>query len=241
MKKITNLTLSVFALLLAIAGVNAQTPYNTTGNSPANAGTVNFSVTVPKAADLRTDGGATADNGASVTTASASNDALLVNLNFSDASPNQANVTSVSPFMTATVPVRMRSNASYQVLAFRNGTLNATGAGDFKASDVGIGLINVTRTGTGLNAAGTDTPNGFQNDPASATVTNGQPAYSKTLADIGTATSGDLLLSGDRISNGGDNTSTNNFNTAQIKLAVKPQYYTPGTYTETLKVYIVTP
>lgn len=241
MKKITTISLALCAMLLTAVFASAQTPYNTTGNSAGNAGSVGISVTVPKSSDLRTGGAATPNNGASVTTASTANDALAVSLNFADASPNQSNVSATSPYMYATVPVRMRSNSNYEVFAFRAGTLNSTNIEDFRASDVGFAIINVTRGTGGLHSAGTDTTtSGFGSDPTTAPIVNGLPSYSKTLADVDTASGVTKILSGSRISQGGDNTSTDNFNTADLRFAVKPQYYTPGTYTETVKVYIVT-
>lgn len=242
MKKLTNITFALFTVLFASVFAGAQTPYQTTGNDAANAGSVGLTVIVPKTADLRTGGTATAVNGATVTTSSLANDALSASLTFADASPNQTNVSATSPYMSATVPIRMRSNSNYDVFVMRAGTLISTNVEDFRASDVGFGIINVSRLTGGLHFAGSDTvSSGFGADPTSAPVTNGQPSYSKTLADVSTAAGVTKILSGARISNGGDNTSTNNYNSADLRFAVKPQYYTPATYTETVKVYIVTP
>ncbi len=240
MKNTVKFAIAFFAAIFSVGIANAQTPYSVTGNQ-ANPGVVNISVNIPKAADLRTGGAASGDFGATVTAQSNTNDALSVSLNFADASPNNTAVSAANPFMYATVPVRMRSNADYEVYAFRTGTLSSTAVEDFRASDVGFGVINVVRTGA-LVSSGSDTvTSGFGSDPISATITNGQPTYSKSLADVPTATTGTKILGGTRISQGGDNTSTNNFNSADLRFSVKPQYYTPGTYTETVKVFIVTP
>lgn len=240
MKNTIKFAIAFFAVAITATFANAQTPYQTTGNSEATAGIVNLSVTVPKAADLRTGGLASAVNGAEVTTGSTENDKLIVSLNFTDASPNNSEVSEGSPFMSATVPIRMRSNFAYVVQATRAGNLASGPVEDFRASDVGFGVILAARSGA-LVSSGSDTAGAFGSDPSSATITNGQPTYSKSLNDIPTGTSGTQIFGGDRISQGGDNTSTNNFNSADLRFSVKPQYYTPGTYTETVKVFILTP
>ncbi len=242
MKKLTNITFALLAVLFTSVFANAQTPYITTGNSAEEAGSVGMTVTVPKTSDLRTGGASTAVNGATVSTSSQANDALSATLTFTDASPNQTGVSATNRFMSAIVPIRMRSNSDYEVYAMRAGTLNSSNIQDFRASDIGFGIINVSRPTGGLHFAGSDTvTSGFELDPTTAAVTNGQPSFSKTLADVDMVAGVTKILSGNRISNGGDNTSTDNFNSADLRFAVKPQYYTPGEYSETVKVYIVTP
>lgn len=248
MKNTIKFAVAVFAALFAASFANAQTPYATTGNA-GNAGAVNLSVNVKSASDLRTGGVPTSAGGADVLSASNENNALVVSLQFNDASPNQTDVMAAAPFMTATVPIRMRSNDSYQVFAYRAGTMNNTAAEDFLASDVGFGVIDVVRTGS-LVAGGSDTVEpGFGSDPASAAVSNGEVSYSKSLADLDIVSTssapntGTKIMSGDRISLGGDNTTTNNYISANLKFAVKPQYYTPtsSAISETISVYILTP
>lgn len=255
MKNLIKLTMAALAVMFTITGGNAQTPYQTTGNSEANAGTTALSITVAMSADLRSGGNINAINGATGSGAS-NNDALNVNLTFADVTPSQAGVSSSggNRFLRAYVPILLRSNAPYQVKAFLVGAAAGIPAGlgnsgDFKTGDIGFGLrLNETACTPG-SAGCLVTSNEVQkdvlaNDPAGAGATNnGQTVYaangSLNFVGVG-AGNATTIAHGDRISVRGDNTSAN-WRRVILGFAIKPQYYTPATFTDTLKVFITTP
>ncbi len=113
MKKLTNITFALFAVLFTSVCANAQTPYQTTGNSEANAGSMGLMVNVQKSADLRSGGGVNALNGATGSGAS-NNNALDVNLTFDDVTPSQTGVSNSggNRSMRAYVPIKLRSQCS---------------------------------------------------------------------------------------------------------------------------------
>ncbi len=254
MKNIIKLTTMSFLLLCAAIAANAQTPYNTTGNSDANAGSVGVSVTVPKSADLRSSSNASGADGGATLTGVSNNNALDVSLNFTDVSPNNTSVNGTSAgssrFLRARIPIRIRSNAAYQIKAFMEGTGanaipgGAGNSGDFKTGDIGFGLNDTSSpSGSSLLFSGgsINVSSPFNNAPENTTVTNGQPAYSSTLNNIGQGSANaTTVASGSRISTRGDN-SSDNWRSVRMRFAVKPQYYTPGTFSDTFKIFVVTP
>jgi|ERR1043166_1175960 hypothetical protein len=189
-------------------------------------------------------------NGGSVADA-AQGSAISATVQFGDISPNN---TTAAPYVIATLPLQVRSNCNYTFNALRAGNIAASSPGTFGASDVGVTLNNFNGTGdSGLLFAGavagaqTGTATGFlasDGNPAStATLTNGVATYAGALNGISTSTP-TALVNGTRVSNGGDNTSTNNALTFKLNFVIKPQYYTTGSgaplaFTETLTFGIV--
>ena len=204
--------LSVFALVLsAVVFANAQA---------VTSGTVQFDVSVQPAFDLRNDGPATASPGVTVNTQTA-NGALGTTITINDASPNVNNAT-----LTASAPIRMRSNATYKLTALRaNG--DSPSATDFEDSDIKMGITYTTRSGANVNTGGTD-----------AAEPGWGAAPTKTVGDLtGFAAK---IAGGSRISNGGNNLSTDNFVKASLNFSVARAYYTPiNNYTETVSLAIV--
>ena len=204
--------MSVFALMLsAVVLANAQAVTN---------GTVDFDVSVQPAFDLRADGPATASPGVSVNSQTA-NAALGTTITISDASPNVNNAT-----LTASAPIRMRSNAQYKLTALRSGSSTPSGP-DFESSDIKMGITYTTRSGANVNTGGSDTAeSGWGVSPT------------KTVGDLtGSALK---IAGGDRISNGGNNLSTDNFVQASLNFSVARAYYTPiNNYTDQVTVAIV--
>jgi hypothetical protein len=208
------ITIKNFALMFCLTFcfaviANAQT---------INSGTVDFSVTTPAAFDLRGNGASTAGNGVQIQTNSNTNTSLSVNLVMGDAGPGNSNA------MTASVPLRLRSNAPYKLTAVRTGenTQVDNDAAAFDASDITVG-ITVVRNAGGLVASGADIPN--------AAVTK--------LSNIDKITGSTTLMTGDRISNQGSNSmSSNNYITATLQFNATHQYYSVGTYSEQITLGI---
>lgn len=216
--------------LFVAAAANAQV----TGNI-GSPGMVNFSVTVPDSFDLRSGGNATASDASITGTSHITNNALSMTLNFGDVSPNVNN-----SMLSVAVPIRLRSNRTYGVYASRTGTSTAS-LGDFESSDIGMGITYNARSGA-LVDSGTDTPvTSWGSDPAAATVSNGVPTFSQKVDDLSATAL--KISNGSRISLGGDTTSTNNFVEANLRFAVKRQFFTATTspYTDTVNVHIAAP
>ena len=191
----------MFALTLGCAvAANAQA---------ITSGTVDFSVAVPEAFDLRSNGTVT---GVGITNspAQSANTMLGVVLSVADASPNIDNSA-----LTAAVPIRMRSNRSYRLQAARQ-TADAVSAQDFDSSDIGMSLSTPVRSGAQVNAGG---------DTIIAPYTVGGGG---NVGGLATGLSGGTtIVNGDRISNQGDNNSSDNFATATLNFSIARQYYTP--------------
>jgi hypothetical protein len=140
---------------------------------------------------------------------------------------------------------RVRSNAGYKLTAQVGslvGVTDGTASGvsttlqGIKTGDIGFGFtVAIDRSGLSVVGGGA-TPtrtdsivSGFDVTTGWPSVTNGHtPAFTKTLHDIFAADT--QILSGDRISASGDNSSSDNFLLLTVGLATQPQYLTPGAF-----------
>lgn len=205
MKRITkNIVLSLGVIFGLALAANAQA---------IPSGTVDFSVAVPNAFDIRGNGTPTVTSGIT-TSGGTANNALGVTLTVIDASPNINNAA-----LTANVPIRLRSNAAYQLTGIYNPTggnpISITPSNaDLDASDIGMSITYNPRSGARVNTGGTDT-----------VVTGWQTGGGKTAADLDQF--GVQISTGARISNQGTNLSTDNFETANLNFTIARQYYTP--------------
>ena len=144
------------------------------------------------------------------------------------------------------VVFRLRSNAPY-VLTAQAGDLvgisddvGNTADSTIKTGDIGFGFTaaidqsgkfvaggGATPTRTDTIAPGFDMRNGW------LSVSGGKtPAFTKTLHDI--YGQNVQILSGPRISAGGDNSSEDNFITITIGIAALPQYWNTGAFSGTV-------
>jgi hypothetical protein len=200
-------------------------------------GTANLSGTVSNFVELTSVGSATlsgntvaANPGSTSTVQSgvSGGDALLVNIDLGEIGP-----TNTSLFVRAQVPLQLRSNGAYVLSVQRTAF---TTSSDILPADVGFGLADFTRLGTGT-IVGTDT-NGTQGDPTlaangSPNPTTGRYEYTQAkgdLADFGAATS---ILTGSRILSPVPrlNAGSLNFNAV---FSVKPQFFQSGTFNATV-------
>ena len=173
----------VFCLMLGVA-VNAQ----------IGAGTIDFNVTVAPSFDIRSGGPGTGLNGMTVTNGVSANSALSALVTVADASPNIDN-----SVLTASVPIRLRSNAPYKLNATRTGGSTAS-ATDFESSDIAMNITFVSgRTAPQVEP-------GADNVIAVGNV----GALSATAFQI---------ANGARISTSGNTVSTDNFITANLNFS----------------------
>src|SRR5213083_717869 len=142
-------TIKVAALAAMITALFAVA-----ADAQTTTGTVSMSATVSKFVEINSGGAVTlsGNSGGGVTTDGVANNPLAVSINLGELGPSNSN-----SFVTASVPLKLRSNAAY-VLSM-NATVTSTGTTSNKigAADVGFGLGSVTRSGTGVNTSGTDT------------------------------------------------------------------------------------
>ena len=141
MKKTISTFFAIALVLMIGASINAQT---------ISSGTVDFSVTVNPSFDIRSGGAGTGLNGMVVSGGVNSNQALSASVTVADASPNIDN-----SVLTASVPIRLRSNAPYKLNATRTGTSTAS-ATDFESSDIAMSIAFNARSGAQVNTSGAD-------------------------------------------------------------------------------------
>jgi hypothetical protein len=208
----------VALLIAAAASASAQT----------NTGSVAMSATVSKFVEIQSGGAVTltGNSGGGVTTDGAAGSPLGVAINLGELGPSNA-----SAFVTATVPLRLKSNAAY-VLSV-SATVSSTGstANKITAADVGFGLGAVTRTGTGVNASGTDT-NATSGDPTlaangSVNATTGRYEFTATRSNLSAFATSTTALSGSYIMNAVPRTNNNGLGVPAV-FAVKPQFFENG-------------
>lgn len=192
-------------------------------------GTVAMNATVSKFVELNSGGAVTlsGNSGGGVTTDGTVNNPLAVSVNLGELGPSNTN-----SFVTANVPLKIRSNAAY-VLSM-SATVTSTGSTSNKigASDIGFGLGSVTRSGTGVNTAGTDT-NATSGDPTlaangSVNATSGRYEFTATKSNLGAFSSSSTVLNGAFIMNAVPRSNTNGL-TVPAMFAVKPQFFEDGT------------
>jgi hypothetical protein len=144
---------------------------------------------------------------------------------------------------------RLRSNAGYKLTAQVGSLVGMTDGAPsgvsnslqaIKTGDIGLGFTSaIDRSGLSVVNGGpsptrTDSiVTGFDVTAGWPAVTTGHtPAFTKTLHDIFGADT--QILSGDRISASGDNSSSDNFLTVTVGVATLPQYMTPGAFSGTV-------
>jgi hypothetical protein len=156
-----------------------------------------------------------------------------------------------SDVLSAPTPLvfRLRSNAGYKLTAQVGSLVGMTDGAPsgvsntlqaIKTGDIGFGFTSaVDRSGLsvvngGASPTRTDSiVSGFDITAGWPAVSTGHtPAFTKTLHDIFGADT--QILSGDRISASGDNSSGDNFLTVTVGIATLPQYMTPGAFSGTV-------
>ena len=230
-KSIKTAASAVFMTALFVVAANAQT----------TTGIVNMSGTVSKFVEIQSNGAITlaGNSGGGVTTDGTLNTALAAVVDLGELGPSNA-----SSFVTATVPLKLRSNAAY-VLSM-NATVASTGssANKIAAADIGFGLGSVTRSGTGVNTTGTDS-NATSGDPTlaangSVNATSGRYEYTATRSNLAAFASSTTALNGAFILNAVPRSNLNGLTVPAI-FSVKPQFYEVGTTTAAVTFTITAP
>jgi hypothetical protein len=223
-KPTTNAIYRVLLLTILLAA-------NAIAASAQTTGTVSLTGTVSKFVEFNSGGAITLTgaSGGSITTDGTANSPLAASINLGELGPSNTNT-----FVTASVPLKLRSNAAYTLSMIA--TVSSTGSTSNKigAADIGFGLGTISRTGTGVNTAGTDT-NGTAGDPTlagngSVNGTTGRYDFTGVKSNLSLFSTSTVALNGAFILNAVPRTNTNGLTVPAI-FAVKPQFFENGTTT----------
>jgi hypothetical protein len=220
-------------MLLAISAV-ACFAQSTTG-------TVTMSATVSKFVEINSGGAVslTGNSGGGVTTDGVINNPLAVSINLGELGPGNTN-----NFVTALVPLKLRSNAPYVLSMSATVTSSGTTSNRIGAADVGFGLGTITRSGTGVNTGGSDT-NATSGDPTlpangSVNGTTGRYEFTAVRSNLSAFSSATTALSGPFIMNAVPRSNANGL-TVPAYFAIKPQFFENGTTTISVTFTVTAP
>jgi hypothetical protein len=207
----------------------------------ATTGTVSMSATVSKFVEMNSGGAVTltGNSGGGVTTDGVINTPLAVSVNLGELGPGNTN-----SFVTALVPLKLRSNAPYVLSMSATVTSSGSTTNRIGAADVGFGLGTITRSGTGVHTTGTDT-NATSGDPTlpangSVNATSGRFEFTAVRSNLSAFSAATTALNGTFILNAVPR-SNNNGLTVPAFFAVKPQFFENGTTTISVTFTVTAP
>ena len=203
-------------------------------------GTVTMSATVSKFVGINSGGAVTltGNSGGGVTTDGVTNSPLAVSINLGELGPSNTN-----SFVTASVPLKLRSNAAYVLSMAATVTSSGTTSSKIGAADVGFGLGTVSRTGLGVNAGSdTNATSGDPTLPANGSVngTTGRYEFTAVRSNLNAFSSATTALSGPIIMNAVPRSNANGL-TVPALFAVKPQFFENGTTTISVTFTVTAP
>ena len=223
----------LLTLMLTVAAVTCL--------GQSTTGTVTMSATVSKFVEINSGGAVTLTGnlGGGVTTDGVNNSPLAVSINLGELGPSNSN-----NFVTALVPLKLRSNAPY-VLSM-SAVVNSSGTSTSRigAADVGFGLGTISRTGSGVNSSGTDT-NATSGDPTlpangSVNATTGRYEFTAVRSSLSSFASATTALSGPIIMNAVPRSNANGLIVPAF-FAIKPQFFENGTTTVSVTFTVTAP
>ena len=216
----TFIKIALLALLLLLTVV--------TCSGQSTTGTVSMSATVSKFVEINSGGAVTlaGNSGGGVTTDGVANSPLGVSINLGELGPSNTN-----NFVTALVPLKLRSNAAYVLSVSATVSSSGSTANRIGATDVGFGLGTISRTGTGVNTGSdTNATSGDPTLPANGSVngTTGRYEFTAVRSNLSAFSSATTALSGPFIMNAVPRSNANGL-TVPAFFAVKPQFFENGT------------
>lgn len=204
-------------------------------------GTVSMSATVSKFVEINSGGSVTltGNSGGGVTTDGVINTPLAVSINLGELGPSNSN-----NFVTALVPLKLRSNAGYVLSMSATVTSSGTTSNRIGGADVGFGLGTISRSGTGVNTTGTDT-NATSGDPTlpangSVNATSGRYEFTAVRSNLSAFSSATTALNGSFIMNAVPRSNGNGL-TVPAFFAIKPQFFENGTTTISVTFTVTAP
>jgi len=229
-------TSSILLAIVALLIVPAATAF-----SQSTTGTVSMSATVSKFVEFNSGGAVTLTGNTTggITTNGTVNNPLAVVINFGELGPSNTN-----SFVTASVPLKLRSNAAYVLSLAATVTSSGSTANEITAADVGFGIGTFTRSGVGVNTGGTDT-NNTAGDPTlgangSVNGATGRYNYTATRSNLSSFSASTTVLSGAFIMNAVPRSNANGLTVPAI-FSIKPQFYEVGTTTAVATFTITAP
>lgn len=216
----------------------------------ADSGSVSLQGTVSGYVEVRAGGAATLANnsGGGITNNKAKGDRLnnptTMVIDFGEVGPSNTN-----SFVTATVPLRLRSNVSYTLKATAAAITYGSGTPDSSSvtlADIGFGIITATRDSGGGVAAGTDTiaatANGDPTLGSNGAVDGVTGRYTYNAAhSLANYTTSTTVLTGPRIMNAMVPAGNTNGLVVTSMFAIKPQFFTPGSFSTSVTFTISNP
>jgi hypothetical protein len=213
----------------------------------SDSGSVNLAGTVSGYVEVRAGGAATLANNTSggITNNKVKGDKLntptTMIIDFGEVGPTNTN-----SFVTATVPLRLRSNVSYTLKTSASAITGVTDASSVTLADIGFGITTATRDAGAGVAAGADTIVATASgDPTlgangSIDVVTGRYIYnaSHSLANY---TSSTTVLTGPRIMSAMVPTGNTNGLVVTSIFSIKPQFFTPGSFSTSVTFTISNP
>ena len=228
--------LTKYPLLTAILIVSALTCFG-----QSTTGTVSMSATVSKFVEINSGGSVTltGNSGGGVTTDGVANSPLAVSINLGELGPSNTN-----NFVSAQVPLKLRSNAGYVLSMTATVTSSGTTSNRIGAADVGFGLGTISRAGTGVNTTGTDT-NATSGDPTlaangSVNATSGRYEFTAVRSNLSAFSAATTALNGSFIMNAVPRSNGNGL-TVPAFFAIKPQFFENGTTTISVTFTVTAP
>jgi len=204
-------------------------------------GTVSMSATVSKFVEINSGGAVTltGNSGGGVTTDGVANSPLAVAINLGELGPSNTN-----SFVTASVPLKIRSNAAYVLSMTATVTSSGSSSSRIGAADIGFGLGTISRSGVGVNTGGSDT-NATSGDPTlaangSVNGTTGRYEFTAVRSNLSAFSSATTALSGPIIMNAVPRSNANGL-TVPALFAVKPQFFENGTSTISVTFTVTAP
>ena len=223
----------------AAAAAFVTTLFLTAASAQSTTGTVNMSGTVSKFVEINSGGAVTltGNSGGGITTNGTANNPLAVVVNLGELGPSNTN-----SFVTANVPLKLRSNAAYVMSMVGTVTSSGTTSNEITAADIGFGLGTPSRTGVGVNTTGTDTNNTAGDPTATGAInaTTGRFEFTAARSNLSAFATSTTALSGSTIMNAVPRSNANGLNVAAI-FAVKPQFYENGTTTVAVTFTVTAP
>lgn len=225
--------ITLLAMMLVVAAITCL--------GQSTTGTVSISATVSKFVEINSGGAVTLTGnlGGGVITDGVANSPLAVSINLGELGPSNPN-----NFVTALVPLKLRSNAPYVLSVSATVNSSGTSASRIAAPDIGFGLGTISRTGTGVNSTGTDT-NATSGDPTlpangSVNATTGRWEFTGVRSNLSSFASATTALSGPIIMNAVPRSNANGL-TVPAFFAVKPQFFENGTTTISVTFTVTAP
>jgi len=227
----TKLVLPIIFLVLLAVTCSAQ----------STTGTVTMSATVSKFVEINSGGGVTltGNSGGGVTADGVVNTPLAVSINLGELGPSNTN-----NFVTASVPLKLRSNAPYVLSMSATVTSSGSTTNKIGPADVGFGLGTVSRSGTGVNTGGSDT-NATSGDPTlpangSVNATSGRYEFTAVRSNLNAFSSPTTALNGGFIMNAVPRSNANGL-VVPASFAIKPQFFENGTTTISVTFTVTAP